>query len=174
MLKRPPPDFVLGPEHWIGLHEENREKLWQAYRLANPTIFAEAEQSSKVVETISRARDELAEEKAGEVFKEEHQRRSSDLQSQLEETARRMWTHDRVLRDTEERIAGAEALVKELKAEVAAASTNQRGIYVNIVHTVGSGERKKQGRDMNSWPLFIRTGCGNHSSCPTFPRRFFP
>ena len=41
-----------------------------------------------------------------------------------------MWDHDRVLRDTEERIAGAEALLKELKAEeVAAAGTNQRETY---------------------------------------------
>ena len=88
MLKRPPPDFVLGPEHWLGLHEEIREKLWQAYRLVNPTTFAEAEQSSKVAEAISKAREEHAENKAGVIFKEEHQRKRSDLQSQLEGTAR--------------------------------------------------------------------------------------
>ena len=70
MLKRPPPDFFLGPEHWIGLHEEIREKLWQAYRLANPTTFAETEQSTKGVETVSRAWEELAEKKAREVFVE--------------------------------------------------------------------------------------------------------
>ena len=129
MLKRPPPDLVLGPEHWLELHKGIQEKLWQAYRLVNPTTFAEAEQSSKVLEAISRAREELAEKKAREVFREEHERKRSDLQRQLEQTARRMWTHDRVLRDMEERIAGVEALVKELKAEVAVASTNQRETY---------------------------------------------
>ena len=106
MLKRLPPDFVLGPEHWIGLHEEIREKLWQAYRLVNPSTFAEAEQSTKVVEAISTAREELVEKKAREIFEEEHKRKISDFQSRLEEAARRMWTHDRILRDTEERIAG--------------------------------------------------------------------
>ena len=130
MLKKPPPYFVLGPEHWLGLHEEIPETLfWQAYRLVNPTTFVEAKQSLKVVEAISRAREELAEIKASEVFEEEHERKRSGLQSQLEETARRMWTHDRVLRDMEKRIAGADALVKELEAEVAAASTNQRETY---------------------------------------------
>ena len=54
-----------------------------------------------MVEAISRAREELAE----------------------------MWTQDRVLRNAEERVAGAEALIKELKAEVAATSTSQRGTY---------------------------------------------
>ena len=29
LLKLPPPDFVLGQEHWLGLHGEIREKLWQ-------------------------------------------------------------------------------------------------------------------------------------------------
>ena len=32
-LKIPPPDFVLGPEHWLGLHADIRKNLWQAYRL---------------------------------------------------------------------------------------------------------------------------------------------
>ena len=40
LLKRPPPDFVLGQEHWLGLHVEIREKLWQVYRLVNPTSIA--------------------------------------------------------------------------------------------------------------------------------------
>ena len=129
LLKRPPPDFVLGQEHWIGLHEEIRGKLWQVYRLVNPTTFAEAEEPTKEVEAISRAREELAEKKAREVFEDDHEKKRSDLQSRLEEAARRMWDHDRVLRTTEERIAGAEALVKELKAEAAAASSNQRQTY---------------------------------------------
>ena len=130
LLKRPPPDFVLGQKHWIGLHEEIGEKLWQIYRLVNPTTFAEVEQSKNKVEAISRAREELAEKKAREVFEDEHEKKSSGLQSRLEETTRRMWGHDdRVLRTTEERIAGAEALVKELKVEAAAASSNQRETY---------------------------------------------
>ena len=90
MLKSPPPDFVLGPEQRLRLHGEIRKKLWQAYRLVSSTTFAEAEQSSKVVEAISRARDELAEKKARQVFEQEHQRKRHDLQSQLEETARQM------------------------------------------------------------------------------------
>ena len=28
LLKRTPPDFVLGQEHWLGLHDEIGEKLW--------------------------------------------------------------------------------------------------------------------------------------------------
>ena len=68
---RPPPNFTLGPEHWIELHETIREKLWQAYRLAHPTTIAEAEESTRVVEdAISRAREELA-ETAREVLVEE-------------------------------------------------------------------------------------------------------
>ena len=82
-----------------------------------------------MVEVISRAQEELAEKKTGEVLKEGHQRKRSDLQSQLEETARHLWTQDRVLRDAEERIADAEALIKELKAEVAATNTSQWETY---------------------------------------------
>ena len=126
LLKRPPPDFVLGQEHWIWLHEEILQKLWQVYRLVNPTIFTEAEESTRVVQVISRAREELAEKKAREFFEDEPEKKRSYLQSRLEEAARRMSDHDRVLRTTEERIAGAEALVKEFKAEAAAASSNQR------------------------------------------------
>ena len=121
LLKRPPPDFVLGQEHWIRLHEEIRGNLWQVYHLVNPTAFAEAEESTRVVEAISRARKELTEKKAREIFEDEHEQKRSELQSRLEEAARRMWDHDRVLQNTEERIAGAEALVKELKAEAAPA-----------------------------------------------------
>ena len=108
LLRRPPPGFVLGQEHWIGLHENIREYLWQVYRLVNPTTFAEVEQSTKEVEVISRAREELAEKKAKEVFEEEHGKKRSGLQSRLEEAVRRMLDHDRVLRTMEERIAGAE------------------------------------------------------------------
>ena len=138
MLKRPPPDFILGPEHWLGFHEEIQKRLWQAYRLVNPTTSAEAEQSLKVVEVISRAREELAETKAREVLKEEYQRKRSDPQIQLEETARQLWTQDRVLRNAEERIAGAKALIKELKAEVVATSASQLETY-DQYHKVLSG-----------------------------------
>ena len=128
LLKRPPPDFVLGQEHWLGLHEEIREKLWQVYRLVNPTTIEDAEESTRMVEAISRARKELS-EKAREVFENEHEQKRRDLQSRLEEAARRMWDHDRIRQNTEERIAGVEALVKELKAEAAAASRDQRETY---------------------------------------------
>ena len=129
LLKRPPPDFVLGQEHWIRLHDEIRENLWQVYRLVNPTTIVEAEESTRMVKAISRARKELAQKKAREVFEDEHELKRSDLQSRLEEAARRMWDHDRALQNTEERIAGAEALVKELKADAAAASSDQRETY---------------------------------------------
>ena len=82
-----------------------------------------------MVGAVSRAREELAEKKARQVFKGEHQKKRSDLQSQLEETTRQMWTQDRVLQNAEEQIAGTEALIKELKAEVAATSTSQRKTY---------------------------------------------
>ena len=95
------------------------------YRLVNPTTIAETEKSTRMVEAISRARKELAEKKAREVFEDEQEQKRSDLQNRLEEAARRMWDHDRVLQNTEERIAGVEALVKELKAEAAAASSDQ-------------------------------------------------
>ena len=72
-----------------------------------------------MVEATSRARKGLTENKAREIFEDEHEQKRSDLQSRLEEAARRMWDHDRVLQNTEECIAGAEALVKELKAEAA-------------------------------------------------------
>ena len=129
LLKRPPPDFVLGQEHWLGLREEIREKIWQMYRLVNPTTIAEAEKSSRTVEAISRARNELAEKKAREVFEDEHEQKRSDLQSRLEEAACRTWDHDRIQQNTEGRIAGVEALVKELKAEAATASRDQRETY---------------------------------------------
>ena len=95
----------------------------------NPTTIAQAEESTRMVEAISRTRKELAEKKAIEVFEDEQEQKRSDLQSRLEEAARRMCDHDRVLQNTEECIAGVEALVKELKAEAAAASSDQRESY---------------------------------------------
>ena len=95
-LKRQPPDFALGQEHWLGLHEEIREKLWQVYRLVNPTTMEDAEESTRMMEAISSARKELAENKAREVFEREHEQKRRDLQSRLEEAARQMWEHDRI------------------------------------------------------------------------------
>ena len=40
-----------------------------------------------------------------------------------------MWDHDRIRQNVEERITGVEALVRELKAEAAAASRDQRETY---------------------------------------------
>ena len=126
ILKRPPPDFVLGQEHWLGLHVEIREKLWQVYRLVNPTSITEAEECLRMVEAISKTRKELSEKKAREVFEREHALKREDLQSRLNEAARQLWDYDRTRQSAEECIAGAEALVKELKAEAAAVSRNQR------------------------------------------------
>ena len=80
LLKRPPPDFVLGQEHWLGLLEEIREKLWQVYRLVNPTTIEDAEESTRMMmEAISRARKELTEKKAREVFESEHEQKRRDF-----------------------------------------------------------------------------------------------
>ena len=70
LLKRAPPDFALGQEHWLGLHVEIREKLWQGYRLVNPTTSTKPEKCTRMMETIYRARKELAEKKAREVFED--------------------------------------------------------------------------------------------------------
>ena len=44
----PPPDFVLGHEHGLGLHLEIRETLfWPAYRLVHPSAFEKEEKLSK-------------------------------------------------------------------------------------------------------------------------------
>ena len=68
------------------------------------------------------------EKKAREVFEDEHEQKRRDLRSRLEKEARRM-DHDRIRQNKEERIAGVEALEKELKAEAAAASRDQRETY---------------------------------------------
>ena len=70
LLKRPPPDFVPGQEHWLGLHVQIRDKLWQGYRLVNPTAITNAEELTRMVETIFRTRKELAEKKARKVFED--------------------------------------------------------------------------------------------------------
>ena len=63
-----------------------------------------------------------------------------------------MWDHDRILQNTEERIAGVEALAKELKAEAAAASRDQRETY-NQYHRLcreWRTEETKQGREFRA------------------------
>ena len=69
LLKRSPPDFVLGQKHWLGLHLEIREQLWRGYRLVNPTSITEAEECTRM-KAIYRTRKELAEKKAREVFED--------------------------------------------------------------------------------------------------------
>ena len=82
------------------------------------------------MEAVFRARGELAERKARQVFEEEHRKKRSFLQTQLEGTARRMWTQYHVLRNAAERISGAETLTtKELKYEVTATSSGPQEVY---------------------------------------------
>ena len=52
ILKRAPPDFALGQEHWLGLHDDIRKKLWQIHRLVNPTSITETEKCTRMVEAI--------------------------------------------------------------------------------------------------------------------------
>ena len=123
LLDRPPPDFGLGQEYWLGLQVFEvfiREKLWRLYRLYNPSTMDD-EELSRMMEAIARGRKKLAEKKAREVF--------GDLQSRLDEAARRLWNDDHTRQCAEERIADAEARIKELKAEAAAASSNQCETY---------------------------------------------
>ena len=96
LLKRPPPDFGLGQEYWLGLQVFIREKLWRLYRLYNPSTMDD-EELSRMMEAIARGRKKLAEKKAREVFE--------DLQSRLDEAARRLWNDDHTRQRAEERIA---------------------------------------------------------------------
>ena len=119
-LKRPPPDCELDQEHWLGLHDGTRDKLWRMYRLDNSSTM-EYDESSRMVEAIYRGRKKLAEKKAREVFE--------DLKSWLDEAARQLWDDGRSRQRAEERIADSEALIKELNAEAAAARSKQRETY---------------------------------------------
>ena len=49
LLKRPPPDFALGQEHWLGLNVKIREKLWLRYRLVNSTSITEVEECTRII-----------------------------------------------------------------------------------------------------------------------------
>ena len=120
LLKRPPPEFCLGQEYWLGLQVYTREKLWRMYHLDNPSTMDDDE-LSRMVEAVRRGRKKRAEKKAREVFE--------DLQTRLDEAARQLWGDERSRQGAEERIADAEARMKELKAEEAAAGSNQRETY---------------------------------------------
>ena len=134
LLKRPPPDFGLGQEYWLGLQVYIRERLWLLYRLDNPSTMDD-EELSRMMKAIARGRNKLAEKKAREVFE--------DLQSRLDEAACRLWNDDHTRQRAEERIADAEAWIKELKAEAAAASSNQRETYDQYHSSVKNGERRR-------------------------------
>ena len=120
LLKRPPPDYEQSQEHWLDLHDGTREKLWRLYRMDNPSTMDD-EELSRMMEAIARGRKKLAEKTAREVF--------GALQSRLVEAARRLWNDDHTRQRAEERIADAEDRIKELKAEAAAASSNQCETY---------------------------------------------
>ena len=60
------------------------------YRLVNPLTMEDAEESSRMVEVIFRARKELSEKKAREIFEWEHTSKREDLQSRLDEAARQL------------------------------------------------------------------------------------
>ena len=53
LLKRPPPDFGLGQEYWLGLRVFIREKLWRLHRLYNPSTMDD-EKLSRMMEAIAR------------------------------------------------------------------------------------------------------------------------
>ena len=129
LLKRPPSDFGLGQEYWLGLQVYIREKLWRVYRLYNPSTIEDDEESCRMVEVIARARKERSEKMAREVFEREYASKREDLQSRLDEAARRLWDDDHTRQRAEERIAEAEAWIKELRAEATAASRSQRETF---------------------------------------------
>ena len=82
-----------------------------------------------MVEAIARARKERSDKMAREVFEKVYASKKEDLQSRLDETTRRLWDDDHTRQRAEERIADAEARIKALQAEAAAASSNQRETY---------------------------------------------
>ena len=129
LLKRPPPDYEQSQEHWLDLHDGTREKLWRLYRMDNPSTLEDDEESVRMEEAMARARKERSDKKAREDMEREHAVKRVDLQTQLDEAARQLWGDERTRQGAEERIADAEARIKELKAEAAAASSNQRETY---------------------------------------------
>ena len=129
LLKRPPPDYEQSQEHWLDLHDGTREKLWRLYRMDNPSTLGDDEESVRLEEAMARARKERSDRKTREDLEREHAAKRVDLQTRLDEAARQLWGDERTRQGTEERIADAEARIKEIKAEAAAASSNQRETY---------------------------------------------
>ena len=80
-------------------------------------------------EAIARARKERSEKKAREDLEREHAPKREDLQSRLDEAARRLWDDDLTRQRAGEHIAEAEAWMKELRAEATAASRSQRETF---------------------------------------------
>ena len=128
-LKRPSSDCELSQEHWLGQHDGTREKLWRLYRLDNPSTMENDEESSRIVEAIARARKGRLEKRVREDFESEHASKREDLQNRLDEAARQLWDDDHTRQRAEERIAEAEARIKELRAEATAASRSQRETF---------------------------------------------
>ena len=130
LLKRPPLDYKLSEEHWLkNLHDGTREKLWRLYCLDNPSTLEDNEESFRLEEAMARARKERSDKKAREDLEREHAAKRADLHTRLDEAARQLWGDERTRQGAEERIADAEARIKELKAEAAATSSNQRETY---------------------------------------------
>ena len=103
------------------------QKLWQAYRLVNSSIFEEAEQPSKIVETIAPAKDELPKNKAKQqVLEEEYWSTRRVYQEQLESVGT-LCAKYRLLKNTEGRIPEAEGQVRGLMADMTAVSLKPRG-----------------------------------------------
>ena len=95
----------------------------------NPSTLEDDEESVKMEEAMARARKERSNKKSREDLEREHDAKRVDLQTRLDEAARQLWGDERTRQSAEERIADAEARIKELKAEAAAASSNQRETY---------------------------------------------
>ena len=129
LLNRPPPDYEQSQENWLDLHDGTREKLWRLYRMDNPSTLEDDEESVRMEEAMARARKERSDKKARQDLEREHAVKRVDLQTQLDEAARQLWGDERTRQGAEERVADAEAQIKELRAEAAAASSHQRETY---------------------------------------------
>ena len=135
LLERPPPDFSLGQEYWLGLQVFIREKLWRLYRLYNPSTMDD-EELSRMMEAIARGRKKLAEKKAREVF--------GDLQSRLDEAARRLWNEDHT-RNARRSVSptqkiGSKSLIRRKRLLPAVTSTKP---MISIISSVKNGERRR-------------------------------
>ena len=115
------------------------------YRVDNPSTLEDDEESYRLEEAMARARKERSEKKAREDLEREHASKKENLQSRLDEAARQLWDDERTRQGAEERIADAEAWIKELKAEAAAASSNQRdGKYHKLCQEWRAEEMKSR------------------------------